>query len=197
MIGAGYVESELAQRHNWTKTGRYSVTNELFLDLVFTDKCNCSCPFCISRTKEYAKDDFAKWKDSFKQTLDIFDIKNLIILGGESTVDERFFERLEFIHSVIKHKKINNVILTTNGIRLKDKKTLQSIIDSDINAVNISYMNYDKAKNDRIFGNNTLTRGEIREIYSELKRHAVNMRLNTNVYRGNVDSLSEMESSYR
>ena len=192
MINTEYVQSELNQQHDWTKTGPYSVTNELFLDLVFTDQCNCSCPFCIARTKEYAEEDFEAWKRSLVRALDIFDVKSIIILGGEATVDERFGEKLEYIHDAIKNKRIHNLILTTNGIMLRNKKILQTVIRSDINAVNLSYMHYDKEKNDRIFRNNTLSKEEIQDIYALLKQNDINMRMNVNVYQGNMDTVSEM-----
>lgn len=85
--------TEMIQNVNYSKLGNFLVSNEIFLDLVFTEKCNFKCKYCIANTKCFAIANFERWKQNLKRTFDIFDIKNIIILGGEATIDPLFFEK--------------------------------------------------------------------------------------------------------
>lgn len=37
------------------KLGQYRVSEQLFIDLIFNNKCNFACPFCIANTKDFAE----------------------------------------------------------------------------------------------------------------------------------------------
>ena len=56
------MSSEFSQKPVWRSVGRCRVTSELFLDVVFTSACNCTCPYCIARTKTCAPEDPAAWQ---------------------------------------------------------------------------------------------------------------------------------------
>ena len=210
--------SEMDQKPFWTKNGQYLVTNELFLDLVFTSACSCACPFCISRTKEYARADFEQWKKSLRETFERFAVRHVIVLGGEAAEDPLFWEKLSLVgemtgrhrHETAPDTKAagshgidadrharHEVILTTNGIALRDPDFLEKLCCSPVTAVNISYMNYDKQKNDRIFQADTLDREELLQICRRLHESGRTLRLNANVYRDNLDTCEEMESFVR
>lgn len=51
------MRDELAQCPAWRRLGTWWVSGELFLDIVFTSACDCACPWCIVRTREYARED--------------------------------------------------------------------------------------------------------------------------------------------
>lgn len=184
------MNTEVSQKAKWIAIGKYTVTSELFIDLIFNNACNCNCPFCIAKTKSFAEENFDKWKISLKRAFKIFDIKHVIILGGESTIDTRFWKKVGILSEF--YKKVQNIILTTNGIRLRNRDFLNRIAKSCITSVNISYMNHDKAVNDQIFGADTLTKSDIEQIYRVLKADGKTLRINTNVYRGNLDNILEM-----
>lgn len=186
------MQTELGQVPVWTRYKNYSVTSELFLDLVFNNACNCNCSYCIARTTSFANEDYCAWKNALEETLNTFDVRNIIILGGEATIDKRFFDKVEFLDTLIANKSIDNIILTTNGIMLRNDSFMKQLMSTCINTVNISYMHYDKATNDKIFGADTLSIDEIKRIYSTLKASGKTMRINTNVYRGNLNSVEEM-----
>ena len=187
------MSTEITQDVEYKKVGKWLVSNELFLDLIFNSACNCNCPFCISRTKNYAKENFENWINNLYRTFEIFKIKNIIILGGEATVDKQFFEKINILESVIEGKSVDNVILTTNGLMLREPAFLKKLINSCVNTVNISVMHYDKEINDNIMGSNTLSKEELIRIYRKLKDNGKTMRLNVNVYKGNCDTVSEMK----
>ena len=88
---------EMAQRPAWSAVGRYTVFKDLFLDVVFTSRCNCSCPWCIARTGAYAREDRAAWEKGLRDAFRLFPVRSAIVLGGEPTVDPRFFEKLDFL----------------------------------------------------------------------------------------------------
>ena len=184
------MNTEVSQKAKWTAIGKYSVTSELFIDLIFNNACNCNCPFCIAKTKSFAEENFDKWKISLKSAFKIFDIKHVIILGGEATIDPCFWEKVGFLSEL--SAKVQNIILTTNGIRLRNCDFLNGIAKSCITSVNISYMNHDKAVNDQIFGADTLTKSDIEQIYRVLKANGKTLRINANVYRGNLDTVLGM-----
>ena len=191
------MNDELAQKAEWHRVGKYSVTSELFLDLIFTETCNAACPFCIARTEKRAVPDYEKWRESLRRAFAEYEIRSVIILGGEATVDPLFERRLNELERVLPEPGPRNIILTTNGIRLRDPAFLDMLCRTRINSVNLSYMNEDKGVNDGIFHADTLTAEEIRHIYGILKEHGKTMRINTNVYRGNLDSPEQMENFVR
>jgi len=184
--------TEMIQNVNYSKLGNFLVSNEIFLDLVFTEKCNFKCKYCIANTKCFAIANFERWKQNLKRTFDIFDIKNIIILGGEATIDPLFFEKLDILKEVIKGKGVDNIILTTNGSMLRSQKFLEKLVKSCVTSINLSYMNYRKDLNDKIMVGNTLTKEEVKNVFETLKQHGMTMRINTNVFLHNNDTIQEM-----
>lgn len=183
---------ELEHNAKYSKIGPFLVSSELFLDLVFNNNCNCSCKFCIAKTPTFCEENYNLWKKNLKRCLEIFDVKDIIILGGEATIDKKFFEKLEVLEKIVKNKKIDNIILTTNGIMLKNENFLNKLINTCITSVNISIMNFDHEKNNKIYGTNTLTKQQLLHVYNKLKQNNKTMRINCNIYKGNLDSVSEM-----
>lgn len=188
------MSSEFDQNPVWTRKGPFSVSSELFLDVVFTSACDCSCPWCIARTPEYAAEDRSAWEKAVLDAFRLFRIRNVIILGGEATVDPCFREKLDFLSRAMEGQPAEHLILTTNGNRLKDPETLRAVLDSRIDAVNLSRMHYLQAENDRIFGRATLTPDEIRALYGQMKANGMTLRINVNVWRGNLDTAEEMDA---
>ena len=118
----------------------------------------------------------------------------MIILGGEATVDPRFREKLDVLSRAAEEHGTDHLILTTNGNRLADPGTLDAVLNSRIDAVNLSRMHDLQENNDRIFGRRTLTREEIRALYARLKENGRTLRINVNVWRGNLDTPEAMEA---
>lgn len=121
------MSSEFDQRHVWKAVGVCRVTSELFMDVVFTSACECACPFCISRTRSYAPEDPAAWERALEDAFSLFDIRSVIILGGEATCDARFWDKLE---RAMAGRGVEHLILTTNGVRLRDADFAARLLDS-------------------------------------------------------------------
>ena len=181
----------------WRDIGRYRVLSGLFLDVVFTSRCSCSCPWCIARTAGTAPEDRAAWGRAVEDAFRLFDIESVIIVGGEATEDSDFFGKLDFLARAMEEGAPKKLILTTNGIALRDELFLERILASRIDAVNISRMHFDQAVNDRVFGRRTLTEDEIRRISGRLAASGKTLRLNVNVWRGNLDTVAGMDGFVR
>lgn len=52
--------SEVEKDFFFNKKQNYLVSNHIFLDLIFNNKCNYNCKFCIAKTKTYCEEDFEK-----------------------------------------------------------------------------------------------------------------------------------------
>ena len=191
------MRSEFSQKPGWKKAGCFQVSSELFLDVVFTSACDCVCPFCIARTRNYAEENREAWEQAVKDAFQLFDIRNVILLGGEATIDPDFWDKLRILARAMEGQHTDHLILTTNGTRLRDPDFTGKLISSRIDAVNLSRMHYAQAANDRIFGRETMTKEEIAELYRRLKAAGKTLRLNVNVWRGNLDSSDEMENFVR
>lgn len=187
------MSSEFGRRTAWRQVGPFRVSTELFLDVIFTSACDCACPWCIARTLEYAWEDRAAWEKGLRDAFGMFDIRSAIILGGEAAVDPAFGEKLAALEKVISDHPVEHLILTTNGNRFRDPAFLERVLSSRIDAVNLSRMHHDQAANDAIFGRPTLTREEIAALHSRLKAAGKTLRLNVNVWRGNLDGAEALE----
>lgn len=188
------MSNEFFQRPVWRPMGKYLVTSELFLDAVFTSCCNCTCPFCISRTESYADENRSRWEQAVKDAFTLFDIRNVIILGGEATIDPLFWEKTDILTQAMKGKRVDHLILTTNGIMFRDQVFLSRLLSSRIDAVNLSRTHHLQEINDDIFGQHTLTKDEISTLYHQLQSAGKTLRLNVNVWRGNLDNVDEMNA---
>ena len=163
MSGSGFT-----QRHEWKTAGRCRVTSELFLDVVFTSACDCCCPFCIARTRGSAEENREAWEQAVRDAFELFDIRNVIILGGEATIDPDFWDKLRVLTRAMEGRHTDHLILTTNGTGLRDAGFAEQVAASRIDAVNLSRMHYDQAANDRIFGRETITKDEIAALHRRL-----------------------------
>lgn len=193
MTGSNTAPSEMTQSPVWRQIGPYTVSSELFMDVIFTEACNCSCPYCIARTQGHASPDPQSWEAALEDAFRIFPIRSLVLLGGEATVDPHFREKLERLSEYVRRYPVEQMILTTNGIRLAQPEFLEIILDSEITAVNLSRMHYDQAVNDASFGRETPTKAQIRGIGEQLRARGKTLRLNANVWRGNLDTPEQME----
>ncbi len=188
------MSSEFSQQPVWRSVGKCTVSSELFLDVVYTSHCDCACPFCISRTETYAEENRSAWLQAVRDAFALFDIRNVIILGGEAATDPCFWEKTEALTRAMEGKPVQHLIFTTNGIRLREPEFLQRLLSSRIDAVNLSRMHFSQPVNDAVFGRDTLTREEIAACYRQLKAAGKTLRLNVNVWRGNLDTADDLDA---
>ena len=186
------MRDELTQNPRWRRVGPYRVSSELFMDVVFTAACDCACPWCIARTRDYAREDRQAWLAALAEAFERFDIRSVVILGGEATQDPAFFEKLAAVEAQLRRHPVEHLILTTNGVRLRDPAFVSALLDTGLDAVNLSRMHWDQAANDRVFGRRTPDLSEIAALHDRLRAAGRTLRLNVNVWKGNLDSVDEM-----
>ena len=184
---------ELTRAATWQQIGRWQVSSELFLDAIFTGRCNRDCKYCIARTKRFCEEDYGKWKETLEKAFDLFPIDSVVILGGEATIDPLFWDKLSLVEQQVRRHQAKRIVLTTNGVQLTEPDFLERLCTSGISSVNLSRMHDDQEVNDRIFGDSTPTRKQIRQIHDALHAAGKTLRLNVNVWRGNLDTAETME----
>ncbi len=189
--------NELARQPRWTRIGPWEVSSELFLDLVLTHRCNCACPWCIARTREISGEDRTAWEASLRYALSRFPVRSIILLGGEATVDPAFFEKVETVEALLRRHPAEHLILTTNGIRLTEEDFLRRLLGTGIDAVNLSRMHWDQETNDGIFRSATPTIAQIGRLYEALRSRGRTLRINVNVWKGNLDSVESLMKTVR
>lgn len=161
------------------------VSDNLYMSIVVTNACQCSCPYCInSNTDKYLSMPFEKGKENIRKAVEKFGIKEAVILGGEPTLYNYLVPLIKFLKEEMKLRKVG---LTTNGIRLKEDNFLIDLIGSGVDFINVSYHRKGEF----------LRHKELVHIYNVFKKYRMDgqkMRINTNIWRGNHDNLHSLEN---
>lgn len=162
------------------------VSNNAYMSIVATNKCQRSCPYCInSETDHNLNLPINKAIESIKYTVDWFGVKEAIILGGEPTLHPDLFELLKKLRTESGLKMIR---LTTNGIKLKNNpEFIKQLIDKDygVQGLNISFHNED-----------FMSFNELYDVCRLIRNYNPNVkiRINMNIWRGNCDNLMLLNS---
>ena len=158
------------------------VSNNLYLSIVATNSCQCNCPYCInSMTDKTFHMPFEKAKENISKAIKELGIKEAVILGGEPTLYKELFPLINFL----KESGLRRVGLTTNGIKLKETDFLIGLIKTGIDFINVSYHNDDFISFKDLFN--------IYEVFRREKYSWQKIRINTNIWKGNHDSLEELD----
>ena len=158
------------------------VSNNAYLSVVATNKCNRNCPYCINSDTDHSLQlPVRKMVKNVSELVERYGVKEAIILGGEPTLHP---DICNIIHG-LKYAGIQVVRLTTNGIALTDKLLLD-MIEFGLDGLNISYHNEDFISNERLRG-----------IHWICQRHGIKLRVNTNIWRGNHDTILSFMEFYK
>jgi molybdenum cofactor biosynthesis enzyme MoaA len=161
------------------------VSNNLYLSVIATNACQRNCPYCInSLTDRSLSLPFEKGTKNILKATKKFGIKEAVILGGEPTLYPRLIDLINFLKNDCKLRRVG---FTTNGIRLVDDRYLISLIESDVDFINVSYH-----QDDEFISYKELK--HIRKVFNEHKRDNQKMRINTNVWKGNHDKFADLLS---
>lgn len=176
---------EIFKTNQYYLTDIGMVSDNAYLSIVATNNCQKACPYCInSETDRHLNIRVDKAVTNIRTLVDRYHVKEAIILGGEPLLHRRI---LELVSRLRKETGLEMLRLTTNGIALKDGfDYLRDLFDPDngIQGINISCHN----------GKDFMSYDELREICFDIKNvnPKIKIRINTNIWRGNLDEFSEL-----
>jgi|GEM_PF-3060732 len=162
-----------------------------YLDIVFNDYCNAQCKFCISHLihkKEIC--DIEKHKPKIKYAIENMGVKEVLLLGGEPTINNDIFEIIKYLRQF----DLSKICITTNGHRIsKDLDYCRKLMSSGITHMNISVMTLDEDKQKFISGSVTYVSLEhLKEFKKIANEYNVSIRINNNCFKGNNDNLDDI-----
>lgn len=164
------------------------VSNNAYLSIVTTNKCQKRCTYCInSETDMRSELPIDLSIKNIKELVNKYGIKEAILLGGEPTLHSKIFDLIKKLRI---ESGLKFVRLTTNGIKLKNNYNfIKNLVDKDngVQGLNISYHNEE-----------FMTLSELKWVYYTIKEINPNIkvRVNTNIWRGNNDSLNDIISFF-
>jgi organic radical activating enzyme len=166
-----------------------------YLDIVFNDHCNAKCKFCISHlVHKKVWSNIEKHKQKIKYAIEQLGVKEVLLLGGEPTINDDIFEIIDYL----KQFNINKICTTTNGHRMaNDYIYAEKLLSSGITHLNMSIMNLNKEKQMYISGSNTYVSLEDLKYFKYLAdENGVQIRINNNCFIDNNDHLKDIIEFY-
>jgi molybdenum cofactor biosynthesis enzyme MoaA len=174
----------------------YNINQQPYLDVVVTDRCNRKCKFCIAdlvENKEQCK--IRTTREQIDYAIENYNVKELLFVGGEPTIFSGLFDILDYF-AVGPDFPLKKICITTNGDMLKKQKFRTRLFNS-VTHVNLSLMHTDIQKQANIADKNVgITINELKEIYTAAKEQHVELRINCNVFHGNLDGYQEIMEFY-
>jgi MoaA/NifB/PqqE/SkfB family radical SAM enzyme len=169
-------ELEVLRECKYNKYDIGLVSDQAYMSIVLTNKCNRNCFYCInSQTDKTLELDIFPAFVKIKNCVEKYGIKEVVILGGEPLLHPRLFDFIKMLKTL----GLRKIGLTTNGDFL-NQGMITDLAKSGIDFINISIDNFSVRK-----------LSEYKEFYSLFKKfnEKLKVRVNTNVYRGNHDKL--------
>lgn len=161
------------------------VSNNAYLSIVATNKCNRACPYCInSETDHRLSVPIEKSVKNIKHLVDEYKVKEAIILGGEPLLHPNI---LELVRRLRTDTGLEMLRLTTNGIYLNQHRDFIPLLvdkNNGIQGINISCHN----------GYEFMPYEDLSEVCALIKSANPNIkiRINSNIWKDNLDSLKAL-----
>lgn len=156
-----------------------------YLRLSITDRCNLRCKYCMGEDFVFLPKDELLNASEIKTIVEIFSelgVKKIRITGGEPLVRNNFREIISNISSI---QGIENINITTNGIRLEQE--LEFLVDKKINSLNISLDTLNPELYREITVNGELSK-VLRSIEKAISLKIPRIKLNIVLMKGKNDS---------
>lgn len=170
---------EIFKQNEYRETDIGLVSNNAYLSIVATNNCQRNCFYCInSHTDKTLELPIDKAVENIQKVVNKYCIKEAVILGGEPLLHS---DIVELCYRLKHDVGIKKLFLTTNGIKLVDNSYLIEELGRYLNGINISFHNED-----------FISFTKLKEIYELCHEFGVKVRINTNIWRGNHDTLQSL-----
>jgi MoaA/NifB/PqqE/SkfB family radical SAM enzyme len=175
---------EVFKQNVYTQHQLGLVSNNAYLSIVTTNKCQRKCSYCInSETDQTLELPVDKAVKNIKALVDKYHVKEAIMLGGEPTLHSDLFGLIKKLRT---ETGLEFLRLTTNGIVLKNNpEFIKQLVHKDfgIQGLNISFHNID-----------FITTTELQEICDWVRKYNSNIkiRINLNIWKDNNDTLVDL-----
>ena len=119
-----------------------------------TSQCNAKCTFCAYRLIAPTIEHTAMSFEIFKRAVDGYIENGGLKVSFTATIGDPLLDRglIEKIEYALSTKKLENVYMITNGIRLNKGDYYKKIVDTGINSILISLACFEKNTWERIYG---------------------------------------------
>lgn len=155
------------------------LNTKTYMSIVSTNKCNRNCAYCINSKTDCKSDlPFEKAIENITKAKKEFGIKECVILGGEPTLYKKLPQLIDYLRFKLNFEK---VVMTTNGVALTDS-LLEDICSSGLTHLNVSIHN----------NKDFISLKRMKQIYIIANAYGVMVRVNTNVWRGNHDTVKSL-----
>lgn len=146
--------------------------------IVLPGGCNSNCSFCFNKGNDlhFKTEELGKYLTNLKDVLSYLPSQfyQISITGGEPTISPYFDAVLALL--ITFRKKYTNIVLTSNGTNLLDKK---NIVGAAVDHINISRHHHDDELNKKIFGGSyELDTLDIAQIIDEYGKRGIDVSLN-------------------
>ena len=173
----------------------YNLNRSPYLDIVLTDYCNSDCNFCIADLVHDKKViDFDVAKEKILYAVNKMNVREVLLLGGEPTMSKHLIPMIKFLKTL----NLDKIVMTTNGIKLAQNSDYRKmVLSSGLTHINVSFMNIDKQKQAAISNAKFVVGTEdVSNIYGACRDNGVSMRINANIFNGNLDTIDEIDLFY-
>lgn len=139
--------------------------------IILPGPCQAKCSFCFWKQDKNNSNFIKGLKTSLEELPNLFN--QISISGGEPTISPYFKETLEIINEYKKNGKIQKVVLTTNGLNLKNLDL------TGINHINISRHAITYEENQKIFETKNIPNNEdLKEIANHCNTFGIDVNFN-------------------
>lgn len=162
---------------------------KLNLYIKVTDMCNAKCSVCSNHGNEKCSQiDYEKLKYVIKYLDERGLINRIGITGGEPFLD---VDRLnKVLNTVFEAKEDAFVTINTNGFRLKESLSLDSI--NKIEGIHISRHHFNDQMNNKFFGIKTASKDDIAEVVEKSNNPRL-IRLNCLLMKDYIHNIRQVE----
>lgn len=171
------------------------LNREPYLDVVLTDRCNRHCKFCIADLIEKKTDcDVEIFKKQIDYAIENLGVREVLVVGGEPTVAKGLVPILQHLRTHYIGRRLRKICLTTNGDKLHSNGRMTDFaykLLEFVTHINLSLMSTCAEAQYSIGGNRGKflnTRVVLPELYQAVKAANGCLRINANIFKGNLDN---------